>query len=252
MSNPFGVAADPMANPMQQSDGPSKVGYLIGIVLILVGTVGGIYWGVTKFVDFQDAIDDFQRVPVGEIGTLEFEEGDYVVYAEKGGGEAITAFLGGVRMRPAGERQAAEIQFQNYDSEFTYDFGGRVGNAQLTFEIEDAGEYQVRVEEIASTATTAAFGPSVAPDLVSAIVGAFLIAGVGILLGIIFLIVTGVRRRKFRQQGWQAAYQGGGYAGASGPGTWNPQGAPGGYVAPDGGWNPPPPPGSDFPPPPYS
>jgi hypothetical protein len=246
MSTFPGVMPDPMANPMQQGDdGPSGVGYFIGVVLIVAGVICGGVWGWTKFSDFQDAIDDFQRVPVGEIGTVELDEGDYVVYAEKGGGDAVTAFLGGVRMRPAGERRADEIQFETYESEFTYDFGGRAGNAQLTFEIEDEGEYRVRVEEVGSTATTAAFGPSVAPDLVSAIVGAFVIAGAGILLGITFLIVTGVRRRKHRQRGWMAAYQP--FPGTTGPAPWNP-GAP----AP-GTWNPaPPPPGSDFPPPPYS
>ena len=192
-----------------------------------------------------DAIDDFERVPVGEIGTIQLDEGDYVVYAERGGGEALGLYLSGVRMRPAGQEGADEIQFEDYVSEFTYDFGNHTGRAQLTFTIDDAGDYRVRVEDgPGTTATTAAFGPSVASDLVSAIVGGFVIAGIGIVAGIVLLIVTGVRRRRFRQRGWLNAWNGPG-GGAPPPGTWNPP-APAG----PGGWpgNPPPPAG--YPPPP--
>ncbi len=250
MSISFG--GDPMVNPMQSSDGPSAFGYILGAIFIVLGVAGGIVWGVVNFVDFQDAIDDFERVPVGQVGTVDLDEGEYVVYAERGGGEALSAFLSEVRMRPAGQEGAEEIEFEEYEAEFTYEFGGRVGRAQQTFEIEDAGEYQVRVSDVGSTATTAAFGPSVASDLVAAILGAFVIAGIGIVVGVVLLIVTGVRRRKWRQRTWLDAA--GGQPGMNAPGTWNPPAAPGGFgsTPTPGAWNPAPPPGGDFPPPPYS
>ena len=90
-----------------------------------------------------------------------------------------------------------------------------------------------------------------AGKLVSAIVGALVIGGLGVIIGVILLIVTGSRRRKFRRRGWLDAW--GNQPGAQPPGTWNPPASPGGYGAPPpatGGWNPPPPPGGTAPPPP--
>lgn len=246
MTSPFG--GDVIDNPIDQPRAPSSLGYWIGALLIVAGIGGGIFWGVTKAVDFQDAIDGFERAPVGQISTIELDEGDYVVYAERGGGDPLSLVVGEVRMRPAGGEGADEIEFEDYTSEFTYDIGTRAGRAQLTFSIDDAGAYRVRVEDL-NSATTAAFGPSVASDLVSAIVGAFVIAIVGIVAGVILLIVTGVRRRRFRQRGWLDAWGGPGAATTAGtwnppppaPGGWNPPPPPpaGGYPPPDGGFGPP-------------
>jgi hypothetical protein len=244
MTGPFG---GDVANPMDQPQGPSSLGYWLGGLLIAGGIIGGIVWSWMSFSSFLDAIDDFERVPVGEINTIQLDEGDYVVYAERGGGEAVSLFLNEVRMRPAGQEGADEIEFDAYVSEFTYDFGNHTGRAQLTFAVDEAGDYDVRVGDgPGTTATTAAFGPSVANDLVSAIVGGFVIAGIGIVLGIILLIVTGVRRRRHRQRGWLDAWNGpGGGPGAPQPGTWNPP-PPAGPDAWAG--NPPPP--ANYPPPP--
>lgn len=256
MTSPFGdpTAVDTMTGPPDQADRPSGIGYWLGGLLIAGGIIGGIAWGVINGIGFNDAIDDFERVPVGQVGTIDLEEGDYVVYAERGGGEPLANYLNGVRMRPAGaEGRGEEIQFSDYTSEFTYDLGGRTGRAQLTFEIEDAGEYQVRADDgPGTTATTAAFGPSVAGDLVSAIVGAFVIAIGGIVIGIILIVVTGIRRRKWRQRSWRSGA--GGMAYGNQPGMWNPgaanapQGAWGAPAPP--GYTPPPPPGGGYPPPP--
>jgi hypothetical protein len=236
---------------VQQDSGPGKGGYVIGALLIIVGIVGGIAWGVVNGLAFTDAIDDFEREPVGqEVGTMELEAGEMVVYGERGGGgdNGITAVLGNVRMRPADEG-ADELELERYEAEFSYDIGNRAGRAQFTVDIPEDGEYQIRADGITGGATTVAVGPSVAGKLVSAIVGGLAIAGIGVVVGIIFLIVTGSRRRKFRQRGWTAGWN---PPGTTPPGTWNPPGGGAGFGAPpQQGWNPPPPPsGGGFPPPP--
>ena len=259
MTSPFGdvLGSAVVGNPVDEPRRPSGLGYWLGGLLIAGGIIGGIAWGVIHGVGFSDSIDDFERVPVGRISSIQLEEGDYVVYAERGGGVPQGNFLNGVRMRPAGEGPRDEITFEDYTSEFTYDLGGRTGRAQLTFSIQDAGEYQVRVDDgPGTTATTAAFGPSVAGDLVSAIVGAFVLAVGGIVIGTILIVITGVRRRKFRQRSWMDGA--GGTPFGSEPARWNP-----GTTAPFGSeparWNPgttappdypPPPPGGGYPPPP--
>jgi hypothetical protein len=245
MTVPYG---GDFANPMvQQERGPSAAGYIIGSILIIAGIVGGIAWGVVNGVGFFDAIDDFERAPVGGVQTMDLEAGDMVVYGEKSGGDGTSAQLGRTAIRPAGG-EGDELTLEQYDAEITYDNGTRVGRAEFTVEIPDDGEYEILSEPITGGATTVAVGPSVAGKLVSAIVGALVIGGLGVIIGVILLIVTGVRRRKFRQRRWLDGYQGGGQQ----PGTWNPQA--GGYGAPPaapGGWNPPPPPGgTGYPPPP--
>ncbi|MET0666225.1 MAG: hypothetical protein ABW008_11735 [Acidimicrobiales bacterium] len=241
MTSPFGWDG---ANPMDPPQGPSSLGYWLGGLLIAGGIIGGIVWGWMSFSSFLDAIDDFERVPVGEISTIQLDDGDYVVYAERGGGEAVSLFVDDVRMRPAGQEGADEIEFEPYVSELTYDFGNHTGRAQMTFAIDETGEYDVRVGGgPGTTATTAAFGPSIARDLVAAIVGGFVIAGIGIVLGIILLVVTGVRRRKFRQRAWLGAWNGPG--GAPQPGPWNPP-----PPASPGAWSDNPPPPAGYPPPP--
>lgn len=248
MTSPFGdpLATDTIGNPVDESGRPSSLGFWLGGLLIAAGIIGGALWIVAGLSNFSDAIDDFERVPVGQVGTVDLEAGDYIVYAERGGGLPQSSFISGIRMRPAGEGRGDEVEFEDYESEFTYDFGGRAGRAQLTFSIEDPGEYQVRIDDgPGTTATTAAFGPSVAGDLVSAIVGLFVIAGIGIVLGIILIVVTAIRRRKWRRRSWMDGAGGTPYGGNQ-PGVWNP--GPAG--APPGAWGAPPPPGYAPPPPP--
>jgi hypothetical protein len=245
MTVPYG---GDFANPMvQQESGPSAAGYIIGTILIILGIGGGIAWGVINGVAFFDSVDDFERAPVGDVETMTLDAGEMVVYGEKGGGDGITATLGETRIRPAGG-EGRELTLDDYEAEFTYDNGTRAGRAEFTVEIPDDGDYEIVSQSIPGGATTVAVGPSGAGELVTAIVGALVIGIVGVVVGVILLLVTGIRRRKFRQRRWLDGAQGG-----QQPGTWNPQGG-GGYGAPPppgGAWAPPPPPGgTGYPPPP--
>jgi hypothetical protein len=242
MTVPFG---GDVANPAYPAEsGPGVVGYVLGGILIAAGIIGGIAWLVVGLVGLQDTVDDFERAPVDQVKTVDLDAGDYVAYGEKGGGDAIQAVLASFRIRPAGG-DGEEIDVHPYDGEVTYDFGDRPLRAQFTFEIEESGEYEVIAEGISSGATTVAMGPSIAGDLVSAIVGALVIGGLGVIIGVALLIITGVRRRRFRQRNWQGGW------GSGQPGAWNPPAPPGGYGTtpppPGGAWNPPPPP-SNYPP----
>lgn len=247
MSSPFGgdVIGNPVS-PVGEPKGPSTLGYWLGGGIIAVGIVGAIAWGVTQFMAFQDEVDGFERVTVGDRATVTFEEGDYVLYAERGGGSPLGFFLTDVEIRPD-EEGADPIVLEDYTSELTYDFT-RSGRAQSTFEIEETGDYVVTVGGgPGNSATTAAFGPSVADNLALAIGGAFAIAVAGIVIGVIILAVTGVRRRKWRQRTWRDAWNGPPPPGQSG--VWNPAAS---AQPPAWGQPAPAPPqaGSGYPPPP--
>jgi hypothetical protein len=189
-----------MVNPIDEPRAPSAIGYWLGALAMVAGIAAAIWWGASGFLDLDETIDDFERVPVDQLGRVELGEGEYVAYAE-GGGEVLALAVGEIRMRPVGGDRDDEIEFQPYGSEVTYDFSGRSGRAQSTFRIEEGGDYRVRAQGVGS-ATSVAFGPSIAGDLVSAILGAFVLAGVGIVIGAVLLIVTGIRRRRHRQRNW--------------------------------------------------
>ena len=238
-----------MANPMVTAEtGPGKAGYIIGTILIMVGVVGGIAWLVIGITGIEDTVDDMEREPVDQVGTIDLDEGGQVIYGESAGGDAVSAVLGTVRIRPEGE-EGGELNVSTYEGELTYDFGNRPMRAQYTVDIPEDGTYEIRAAGIPGGATTVTVGPSIAGDLVGAILGGFIIGGLGVLIGVILLIVTGVRRRRFRQRSWQGGW--------SAPGSWNPQANAGygGTPQQPGGWNPPPPPtgfppGGNYPPPP--
>ena len=109
MTNPFGDPGPVVGNPVDEPDRPSSLGYWLGGLLIAVGIIGSAAWGIVNGIGFSDAIDDFERVPVGQIGRVQLDQGDYVVYAERGGGPPEANFLSGVRMRPAGDGPEEEI-----------------------------------------------------------------------------------------------------------------------------------------------
>ncbi len=257
MTSPFGdpTAVDTMTGPPDQADRPSGIGYWLGGLLIAGGIVGGIAWGVINGIGFNDAIDDFERVPVGQVGTIELDEGDYVVYAERG----RWAPAGQLHQRhPHAARRGPRAGARRSSSRTT------PRSSPTTSAVAPAGpSSRSRSRTPASTrsAPTTARAPRPPPrpsarrspgDLVSAIVGAFVIAIGGIVLGIILIVVTGIRRRKWRQRSWRAGA--GGMAYGNQPGMWNPgaanapQGAWGAPAPP--GYTPPPPPGGGYPPPP--
>ena len=82
MTSPFGdpLASETIGNPVDDSGRPSSLGFWLGGLLVAGGIIGGVVWGVVNGIGFSDAIDDFERVPVGEVGTIELDEGDFVVY----------------------------------------------------------------------------------------------------------------------------------------------------------------------------
>lgn len=243
---------------------PRALWYWIGGGLIAAAGVGAIVWFVVGFMAINDTVDGFERVPFPEGGTVTIEEpGDYVIYAE--GFRTTLSVTAATLTGPDGD----EINTDFYSGSLTYDFGGRSGTAQHTFTAAEAGDYEIEsAGGVSSDIVSYAVGESIGGDLVAALVGGFAIGGLGVLLGAIILIVTGVRRSRAKRarrpmtppppSSWGQA-----------PPTWGPQpqqpqpgwgqppppdpSQPGGTPPPPGaapGPSPPPPGGSSPPPPP--
>jgi hypothetical protein len=224
---------------------PRALWYWIGGGLIAATTIGAVVWLVTGILGVDDKVDGFERVPAAEGGTITIDDpGDYVIYAE---GPQTTFGVSDITVTdPDGD----EVQTSLYGGSLTYDFGGRSGSAQETFTADEAGDYEIETDGLASgNAESLAVGDSIGGDLVSAIVGGFVIGGLGLVIGAIVLIVTGVRRSKAKKErqppappsAWGQAPQTWGPQPASSQPAWN-QPAPG-QPPPAPGQVPPPPPG---------
>jgi hypothetical protein len=229
-----------MALPVEQEKiKPSAFWYLIGSLLLAAGVVAPTILTVIGIVNAYDRLIDVDRVPIDTGGEITLEEGDYTVYVEGPGVNQFTAFSSGdvEIVGPSGEPE--DLSFVS--GEFTYNVNGRDGVAKLTFEAEEAGTYEINPIESASRSsniTSIVIGPGFG-ELLGKSLPYFLAAGliglVGVVLGLIILIVTGVKRGKQKRQRRLAA--GGGYPPQQGFGPPPQQGyAP----PPPAGYQPPP------------
>jgi hypothetical protein len=249
-------------NPMAPRQ-PSAKGFVIGGMLMALAValfVGGL---VSWFMQASDTLDGYQRVPIDGGGTVELGEGTYRVFLERPGADEGIAF---VTFEVAGPDGApVPVRPERFDE--TYSFDGTDGRSVGRIEVRDPGPHEVVTPPGAGLAGgELAFGrkgplSSSIPLLVGSVFG----GGGLFVVGLIIVIVTGVRRGRARRAAHPGPYGGGAPAWGTTPGGWVPP--PGGSSIPpappvgDGpdarpGWAPPPqapsppPPSSPLPPPP--
>lgn len=236
-----------MTAPVQEKLRPSGVWYVVGGLVLAAGIIGGFVLLVVGIVQAVDQFDDFDRVPASQGGTVTLEAGDKTIYAEGPGVSTATSLSASdvEVLTPSGN----EVDLSVETNDFTYEVDGRSGVAVLNFDAPTDGTYEIRSDIPSSEITTLAVGPNVIStfgSVVGWLVGAAVVGLVGLALGLVLLIVTGVRRGRAKKQRRLAA---------AGGGFGTPQGGygqPGAYPPPPGAGVPPPgsPPGSAYPPPP--
>ncbi len=180
---------------------PSAVWYWVGGALIAAGVIGAVLWFITGFMRLDDAIDDFGRVPA-EFGRIPSGAGGEVVIDEPGGQVVYAegAVGDGVRFRLAVTGPSGEpVPVDSYRTSLTYDLGGRSGVAVATFEAVRPGRYRLVSEDVPFGVDELAVGPSIAGDLLRTILGAFVVAGLGVAVGGATLGITAVRRSKAKR-----------------------------------------------------
>src|SRR5579863_4165549 len=62
--------------------GPSKAGYRVGALVIAVGVLGAVLWGILAVRVFTHDVDGFSRAPITGSRVLELTPGGYVLYYE--------------------------------------------------------------------------------------------------------------------------------------------------------------------------
>jgi hypothetical protein len=233
--------------------GPSKVGYLVGAAVVAIGVAGAIVWGALGFTSFSHQVDGFQRVSANGQGEVTFDEpGGYVIYYEAPGADEGDVPAGQASLTPGGSGGSGEpVTLETYDSSLSYANGDHAGQAVLTFQIDRPGTYVL--ESTSDGDGELAVGHSIAGKLVTTIVGALALGGLGLVVGAVILIVTAVRRRNARVRARGSALPPpGAVSGSSTPPPTYPPPPPG-QAPPAGGTpsSPPPPPPPPGQAPPY-
>jgi hypothetical protein len=172
---------------------PSTAGYWIGAGIAIVATLAAVVWGAFTFLGWRAHVEDFPRVsPPGTAVVSVADTGTRIIYLEHDRATPVPPTPSVTVTAPSG----AGVPLAEYRAEMRYDVPGvtrRVGDAVLSFQAQEPGSYQVTVADTEPGAVVAigddlvwAWGPQVV-GIVALLLG-------GLLVGLLTVIVTAVRR----------------------------------------------------------
>jgi hypothetical protein len=204
---------------------PGKIWYWLGVLSILTGFVVGAILVVNSISTLSKTVDGFGRVrvPGGESCKLVFDKpGRYTIYYEfdtkipqrddacndTGGTELINASTSSplgldVTLKSVDKPDSAPLKtVPSTSGDVSISLNGHSGKAIREVQVDRAGDYVIEVSDGSASATdpyVLAVGRGAIASVASRILSALAIAGLGGLLGLILLLVTGSKRRKHRQ-----------------------------------------------------
>ena len=206
-----GIPVQQPSQPFASEAGPRKKGLVIaGLLVLLAGVGGGFAALLMSGSAVDEAVESLARAPVGCTTTLEFDStGTFTVFVETTGTanvgrgdcpgngddyERDADDLPDVDLVLVAEGSDDEIDLRDDDGK-SYDAGGSAGRSIGTFEIDDAGEYELTVtSDDGDDDFAIAIGkdPEAAADTLKLL--SYLLIGLGVVLGAL-LIGIGLRRR---------------------------------------------------------
>jgi hypothetical protein len=206
---------------------PGKIWYWLGALSILTGLVVGGILIANSISTLSKTVDSFGRVrvPGGESCKLVFDKpGRYTIYYEfqtkipqrddacndTGGTELINASTSSplgldVTLKSVDKPENAPLKtVASTSGDVSISLNGHSGKAIREVQIDRPGDYVIEVSGGSAGSTTPepyvlAVGRGAITSVASRIVSALAIAGLGGLLGLILMLVTGSKRRKHRQ-----------------------------------------------------
>ncbi len=207
MSTPYSTVPLPapgMAVPGRPPTRRSAAAIVVGVVLIVAGLVGA---GVLFFVQkssYEDAVKNLQRTASGLETTFVFEKpGTFTIYYEYKGNFSVKVdgdtedFEIDARETPKQVKLTLEtadgdtVRLRREVGSVSYDVGGFAGSAYRTVEIREDGSYKLSIEpQKRQFAIAIGHGQLSKPTLLWPAV----IAGAGVVLGLLLLLIGGRRR----------------------------------------------------------
>ena len=228
----------------------------------MLGVVGAIVIWVIGVKNVSDTVDNFARYRAPGARVLTFNSpGTFTIYYEGSDNRDDVPGLDITVVDASGN----EVPIQTGDiPDVSFSVNGHAGVAVAKVKIPAAGKYTIDVESSdASGDFNVAVGKGVLGKLAQYILAGIGVGFVGVVLGVVTLIVTGVKRGRRKREAAAALAPAGqwGMAPAPAPMAWNsppvspptaPLGAPPPWTTPPGPATPPPPPppGGGMPPPP--
>jgi hypothetical protein len=193
----------------QPSSGPSVLFYVLGALVI----VGGIALAVGEFVGTILRVNEWlTRVTVPGTTDIELTEpGKYTIYYEhrsvvdekpysSSGGNP-----GALDYRLTNKATGAEVALSVPSSSENYSFGPRSGSAVLVFTIAEAGTYTFAAayrDGQAGPEMVLAIGKGVLKRLFAAVLSLMAVAGGGVIVGVVIIVVTALKRGKAQRATW--------------------------------------------------
>ncbi|MCU0267685.1 MAG: hypothetical protein MUF83_03450 [Acidimicrobiales bacterium] len=238
------ILPPPASTPASSSETkmPSAAGFWIGGAIATVGVIVAAVWFFAAIVQFVDYADDFERIEVPGSATLTIsEEGTYTLWVETSSQIDSFSDVREPEVRITGP-EGEEVDTDPTFSTETYNTTSHHGRSFAEFRVDVVGDYTFEVfegEGSGRDAVAVAVGESELGTLGWQIFGAVAVGVLSVLVGVVLVVVTAVRRTRRRKALAPPvpAYGYSPYAPAVGsrpPSTWGP---PGG--APPSAWGPP-------------
>lgn len=179
---------------------------VFGLLVVLAGLVGAAVLYVTSQRRPEQAVDEFARAPVGCTTTLEFTDtGTFYVYEERSDTPAPP--LG--ECEPVADAGAVfDFSLTDADGEVdriadlavSYEFGARSGQSISSFEVTEAGRYDIEVVGDDLT-VVAAIGRDPDESVADLRRAAIAVGLLGLVIGGVLLFLSGRRSRQLAAPG---------------------------------------------------
>ncbi len=155
---------------------------------------------IVGIVALGNTVNDLQRVPLPQGGTISFQRsGGYIVYYEGPGAQSGQIPRFNIHVTPASSG-AAVSSLTQYGSQVTYNIGSHHGRAVLTLHVTKPGTFRVSSAGLQVSGADLAFGGSIASGVVGILVPGVPLMIVGFLGGLLLLIIRIVRKRTLQRQ----------------------------------------------------
>ena len=203
---------------------PGKGWYWLGALLLAGGLLGGLALAVAGFLSLKSSVDDFGRFKVTNgqgSATVSFEKpGTYTIYYEshskvcqdltQSGSGCTTETVRGPKSPPAGlsitiSKDGQDLDVKEAKNSFDYTLGDYTGKAVGSVKVDEPGAYSMVVQTRREGDFAIALGKDVVSTIVPWLIGALALAVLGVILGLLVLILTGVKRGRRKREAAMAA-----------------------------------------------
>lgn len=173
---------------------PSIAGYVLAVLLAIIGIAAGIALIVSGIRTYIDNVEGFERVevPGSEPITLD-DDGGYSIYFEDPSG-AYQVVRPTVTVRAADGGDA--VPLAAYESDVSYDVSGHEGRGIYTFSVDESGTYTVTGD---GPRGTLAVGRGIGARFAGAVVAGVATLLLAPVLGAVLALVTFLRRSKAKR-----------------------------------------------------